>query len=259
MKRILVAVGLLALLVGLAGCTALTGPADPDEEQLVGNGTYEWDTAANATIEINQSSFTAIYAVENRTSLEAYQRDGLGQERAVDVSVVRFRHANGTLVTVSNSSMEVERGGGRTTITLPGNVSGQLAFTAPRFGKAFALPTFVQGSYDVTIPAGTRVGIPLLGQVTPGGFSTSVGDDGRMTVSWENVEGQSIRIAWYLQRDVYLFGSIVLVGALLAVGGSLYYYRQIKRLQARREDVGLDVDVEGDDDPRDKGPPPGMR
>lgn len=259
MKRHVLALGLLVLLAGLAGCSAIMGPGEPDEEALVGNGTYEWDTDANATIEVNQSSFTGIYSVDNRTTFDVYQRDGLGQERALELSALRFRYENGSLVTVRNSSMAVERGGGRTTIALPGNVSGQLAFTAPRFGKTFSLPTFVEGSYDVTIPRGTRVGIPLLGQVNPGGFSTSVRDDGRMTVSWDDVESDGVRISWYLQRDVYIFGGLVAIGIALAIGGTLYYYRQIKRLEARRKEVGLDMEVDPDDDPRDKGPPPGMR
>lgn len=259
MKRHLLALGLLVVLAALAGCTAITGPGDPGEEQLLGNASYEWETSANATIEVNGTSFTGIYRLENRSSIDLFQRDGLGQEHALDVSALRFQHPNGSIATVSNSSMTAERGGGRTTVTLPGNVSGQLAFTADRFGKTFALPTFVEGSYDVTIPQGTRVGIPLLGQVDPGGFTTDVRDDGRMTVSWEDVESESIRISWYLQRDVYIFGTLVVVGIGLAIGGTLYYYRQIKRLKARREEVGLDVDVDSDDDPRDKGPPPGMR
>lgn len=259
MRRHLLALGLLALLVGLAGCSAITGPGQPDEETLVGNGTYDWDTDANAALEVNQTAFTAIYGVENRTELEVYQRDGLGQERALDVSTLRFRYPNGSMVTVRNSSMNVERGGGRTTITFPGNVSGQVGFTASRFGKTFGIPNFVEGSYDVTIPRGTRVGIPLLGQVNPGGFSTDVREDGRMTVSWDNVESDGIRISWYLQRDVYIFGSLLGIGIALAIGGTLYYYRQIKLLEARRKEVGLDMEVDSDDDPRDDGPPPGMR
>lgn len=259
MKRHVLALCALALLVGLAGCSAFMGPDQPDEDVLVGNESYDWNTDANATLEINETSFTGIYSVENRTSFDAYQRDGLGQEHALEVSAVRFRYQNGTKVTVSNSSMSVERGGGRTTVSLPGNVSGQLAFTASRFGKTFAVPTFVQGSYDATLPHGTRVGIPLLGQVNPGGFTTSVRDDGRMTVTWDNVETDQVRISWYLQRDVYIFGGLVVIGVILAVGGTLYYYRQIKRLEARRKDVGLDLETDADDDPRDKGPPPGMR
>lgn len=259
MRRHVLALGLLALLVALAGCSAITGGGDPDEETLVGNGTYDWETDANATIEVNQTSFTGIYNLENRTSIDLYQEDGLGQEHALDISVLRFRYANGTVVTVRNSSMDVERGGGRTTVTLPGNVTGQLGFTAERFGKTFAIPTYIEGTYDVTIPRGTRVGIPLLGQVNPGGFSTNIRDDGRMMVSWDDVESDSIRISWYLQRDVYIFGTIVIVGIAFAIGGSLYYWRQIKQLEARREEVGLDVETDSDDDPRDKGPPPGMR
>ena len=255
MRRHVLALGALALLVGLAGCAA--GPGQSSEEELVGNATYDWDNDANATIQLNGSAFTAVYAVENRSTFEVFNRDELGQERAVRISSLRFRYPNGTMLTVQNESLAVERGGGRTTITLPNNSSGKLAFTAPRFGKSFGLPTFVTGTYDVTLPQGARVGIPLLGQVSPPGFTTDV-SDGLMTVSWDDVSGRQFQIAWYLQRDVYIFGGIVVIGIVLALGGSLYYYRQIKQLEAKRKDVGLDVDYD-DDDPRDRGPPPGMR
>ena len=258
MRRHLLALGALAILVGLAGCASVMGPTQQPAEELVGNATYDWDNDANATIHLNGSAFTGVYAVENRSTFEVFSRDGLGQERGFDLSSVRFRYPNGTELTVRNESLAVERGGGRTTITLPGNATGQLAFTAPRFGKSFGLPTFVEGSYDVTLPRGARVGIPLLGQVSPPGFTTTV-EDGRMTLSWDDVDGRQFRIAWYLQRDVYIFGGIVLIGALLAIGGTLYYYRQIRQLEARRKEVGLDMEVDADDDPRDKGPPPGMR
>jgi hypothetical protein len=42
---------------------------------------------------------------------------------------------------------------------------------------------------------------------------------------------------------------------VLGTGGALYYYLQIRETVKRREEVGLDIDIE-DDDGRD--PPPGM-
>lgn len=258
MNRHVLALGALLLLVGLAGCSAITGPPELDEGELVGNASYDWETDANATVFLNDTSFTAVYAVENRSAFEVFQRDGLGQERSIEISAVRYRDPNGTILTVENGSLSVDRGGSRTTIVLPGNATGQVAFTAPRFGKSFSVPTFVHGSYEVTLPPNSRVGIPLLGQVSPGGFESSV-DDGRMTLTWDNVDVQGLHVAWYLERDVWIFGGLVLIGILLAVGGTLYYYRQIKVLEAKREEVGLDVDTDGDDDPRDRGPPPGMR
>jgi hypothetical protein len=102
------------------------------------------------------------------------------------------------------------------------------------------------------------VGVPLLSQVSPGNYTTTV-EDGRMTIRWANRTDGTLRVQYYLQRDLVLFGGLLLIGLAVAGGGSLYYWRQIRQLESRREDIGLDVEDEGEDDPRDRGPPPGMR
>lgn len=258
MTRRLLAVAALFALVALAGCSAVFGPPATDEEALAENASYDWNTDANATLALEKSSYTAIYEVRNRSHFEVFHRDGLGQERSLAISALYFRYANGTKVSVDNSSLSATRGGGRTNVTLPGNVSGRLAFTAPRNGKAFAVPAHVTGSYDVTLPGGARVGVPVMAEVSPAGFSTSGPDDGRVTVHWDEVDARQVLVRWYLQRDLAIFSLLIAVLVVVGSGGSVFYYRRIKRLQARREEVGLDVDAE-DDDPRDRGPPPGMR
>nr|WP_274326221.1 DUF5803 family protein [Halosimplex aquaticum] len=45
---------------------------------------------------------------------------------------------------------------------------------------------------------------------------------------------------------------------LVGIGGALYYLRQIRVLERRREEIGLDVETETDEFD-DDGPPPGMR
>jgi len=99
--------------------------------------------------------------------------------------------------------------------------------------------------------------VPLLSQVSPGNYETSVDEDGYMTVVWDDVSSQSLRVRWYLQRDLLLFTGVAVVAIVVGSGGALYYYRQILQLKRRREESAIDVD--GDDDPRDRGPPPGMR
>jgi len=257
MIRRLLGVLALVVLVALTGCSAIFGSPSTDEAALAENASYDWDTEANATLTLETSSYTAIYRIENCSEFAVYSRDALGQEQSIAISALRFRYPNGTEISPAKHSLSAERGGGRTTITFPGNVSGQVAFEAPRHGKAFGVPTHVDGSYAVTLPDGARVGVPILAEVSPGGFSTDLGTEDRVTVTWEDVQTNQVRVRWYLQRDLLIFS--LLVGALIVVGGGgmVFFYRQIKRLRGRREEVGLDVDQ--DDDPRDRGPPPGMR
>jgi uncharacterized protein HemX len=61
-------------------------------------------------------------------------------------------------------------------------------------------------------------------------------------------------VRYYLQRDLYLFGGLLALMLVVGAGGAGYYYLQIRETVRRREEVGLDVDVEDDRD----DPPPGM-
>lgn len=250
-RRLLVGIGLFALLVGLAGCSTILGPGEPDPEKIEQNVSYDWNTSANATINVTKNGYTAVYAIENRSHIELYRRDALGTEHPLDIEGLKFQYQNGTVTNVSTDNVELQRR--QANVTLPAE-DGKLAFRSKRTGKQFAMPTFVQGTYDVTLPDGARVGVPLLAQVSPGDYETSLTDD-RVTVSWDDVESRSISLRWYLARDLLLFGGLAGLLVVLGALGALYYLRQIRELEQRRAEVGLDVDT-GDND--DSGPPPGM-
>lgn len=258
MRRRLAILGLLAVLVSLAGCSSVLGPGEPDQARLNENASYDWETNATVSITLNRSSFTGVYNVSNRSSIEVYSRDDLGRERYLDVSALRYRYPNGTVVQFNESAtFAVDRTRTRTVLTVPNDTAGKVAFTAPRHGKAFSTPVFVEGSHEVRLPRNARVGLPFLSQVMPGGYGTATSAD-YMTVRWENVTSRTLRVRWYLQRDLLLFAGVFGVAVAVGSGGALYYYRQIQRLKRRRDEVGIDVE-EDDDDPRDRGPPPGMR
>ncbi|MFB6142708.1 MAG: DUF5803 family protein [Halorientalis sp.] len=250
MRRRWLAVGALALLAVLAGCSAVLGPGQPDAEQIRQNATYDWTTSANVTVDLRTNEYTAVYVVDNRTEMELYRRDALGSEYPLDVRGLQFQFTNGTVRNVSVANVSLTRD--RAIVDLPAR-NGKLAFTVPRNGKSWSTPTFVDGSYDVTLPPNTRVGVPLLAQVSPDGYTTELVDN-RVTISWDDVETDTVSVRWYLVRDLWLFGGLVVVALVVGAGGLLYYLRQIRALERQREEVGLDVDV-GDD--RD-GPPPGM-
>ncbi len=248
-RRLALGLVALAALVALSGCSIL-GPGEPDAEALGEDVTYNWTADANATIDINDTRYHAIYRVENQSSIELYDRDALGTEQPLDIEGLKFQFANGTVRNLTDDDVELSRR--RMTVSTPGgNVSGKVAFSSPRNGKSFGLPTFVSGTYEVTLPKDGRVGVPILAQVSPGDYDTALRND-RVTLTWSDVEQRSLSIRWYLERDLWLFGGLVILSLLLGGGGVLYYLRQIRQLERRREEVGLDVDT-GDD-----GPPPGM-
>ena len=252
-RRLLVAVGLLAVVIGLAGCSSILGPGEPDPEKIERNVSYDWNTAANATINVTKNEYTAVYAIENRSEIDLYQRDALGTKHPLEIEGVKFQYPNGTVANVSAESVDLQRK--RAVVDLPAE-DGKLAFRAPRTGKQFGMPTFVEGTYEVTLPEQARVGVPILAQVSPRGYETTLEND-RVTVSWDDVDARTISVRWYLARDLLLFGGLFALMLVLGTMGALYYLRQIRELEARREEVGLDVDTGDESD--DGGPPPGMR
>jgi hypothetical protein len=225
-------------------------------EELTGNASYDWNRTADVSYNVTSDTYGAIHAVSNRSHLEVYTRDALGSEIPLEITALRFRFANGTVVTADHPDLSASRGSSRTNITLPAS-EGDVAYSGYRNGKEFRTPAFVEGSYAVTLPVSARVAVPLLSSVSPGGYERRFADN-RVTVRWASIESGTLHLRWYLQLDLLLFSLIAVVGVGLAIGGTVYYLRQIKRLQRRRESVDVEVDTD-DDDPRDRGPPPGMR
>ena len=257
MTRRTLIVGALLVLLALSGCTALFGPGEPNPERLNQSANYTWEADANVTITIEKNSFQGVYNVGNRSELRVYQSDALGQDSYLQVSAVQFRYENGTVVNNSHDGLSVSQTRERTILTVPNNTSGQVAFTAPRQGKQFSTPVFVEGPTNVTLPPGARVGIPLLSNVSPPASSRSVTDN-RMTLTYDNVTAGNMNVRYYLQRDILIFGSIFGGAIVFGTVGVIYYWRQIQQLRKTREETAIDIDAE-DDDPRDRGPPPGMK
>jgi hypothetical protein len=285
-RRLLAGVGLLALLVGLSGCT-LFGPGSVNQGKLADDpaSEYEWDADTDAYLEVNRNNYTAVYRVGQRTTgsleqpytMELYERDALGTDQPLDPSSLQFRYENGSRlrfvdgegdsanlvmfrengsrVDVPEEKLVVNKTRRRTRVFLPSNETGQLAFTAPKNGKQVATPTFVRGSYEMVLPEGTSVGLPVLAQVSPGASRTET-VDGRVHVYWDSVDrASSVVVRYYLDRDITLFGGMVALLVVLGAGGAVYYYRQIRETVKKREEVGLDVET---DDESEGGGPPGF-
>jgi len=257
MRRRGLVLGAVLVLAALSGCTTLLGPGEPDPAQLNESADYTWDTSVNASITVEKNSFAGVYSVENRSEIEVYRSDALGQESHLEISALQYRYPNGTVVNASSSALSVDQTRERTIIDVPNESAGYVAFTAPRQGKLFTTPVFVEGPTNLTLPPGARVGVPLLSQVSPPADDRSVTDN-RMTLTYENVTSQSLSVRYYLQRDLLIFGSIFGGAIVIGIGGTVYYWRQIQALKRRREETAIDIDTEGDDF-GDDGPPPGRR
>lgn len=249
-RRRLGALAVLAV-VALAGCTAgPLGPGPVNQDAIGKNVTYDWKSSANASITVTGGTYEAVYDVRARTggtdeqppTFEVHQRDALGRNSPLSIQGVKFQYPNGTVVGIDAASIDNKKK--RKVVTLPAS-EGHLAFRSSTGGKRFSTPTFVQGSYEVTLPAGMRVGVGLLARVNPSGYEKQIANN-RVTIQWENVRGRSVVVRYYLVRDLWLFaaGALALVG--LAIGGAAYYRRQIRELERKRKEVGLDVETESD-------------
>lgn len=243
----------VGLLVVLSGC--LGGTSEIPEEELAQDAEYEWDADATVHFNLTESrAYTAVIDVENRSELRIHRETVYQGDQPIDLRALQFRFENGTVVNGTHEGLNATRTSDETVLSFPAS-NGTVAYTAPRAGKSFASPVFIEGSYSLDLPEGTRVGIPLLSQTRPGGYE-SVVEDNRMSLVWEELSSGSIRVQYYLVRDLYLFGGLFLLASFVGVAGVTYYLREIRQAKAKREEVGLDVEVPEDDS---DGPPPGMR
>ncbi|MFB6117569.1 DUF5803 family protein [Halosegnis sp.] len=273
----------LAVLLATAGCSTILGPGEADPADLAADASYDWNVSADAYLEVNKGNVTAVYRVANRTTgtreaenptIEIYTRDTLGTEQPETVRAVKFRYPNGTLVEFTETNdgavatvqypngtsrqapdlMTVDRTRSRTVVALPANQTGRLGVTVPKNGKSVTTPAYVEGSYEVVLPERAEVGVPLLAKVRPSADRRAEVDD-RVHVYWNQVTAPTLSVRYYLDRDLLLFGGLAAGATAIGLAGAGYYLLQLRETRRKREEVGLDVDIEDDDSRR---PPPGM-
>ncbi|MFP9190418.1 DUF5803 family protein [Natronosalvus vescus] len=253
-RRLLLATAVVALLMVTAGCSMIFGGISDetlDEEQ-----DYDdlRDREANVTIEvgsggiISSGEFRAVYDLNDTEELSLY-RSTFYRENALDIRAVRYWYPNGTELT--GSEIHVDQGRSSTEVRVPDS-NGTLAFTGDAGQRTFYLPAFVDDSYEVILPEGYRTTNYLFGQVSPGGYDREVRDD-REHLTWEHT-GSSLSIRFYPSRDIPIFIGVLVLVTTLGGLGVAYYYRQVKRLEEQRKEMGIDVEMDDDDRKR---PPPG--
>jgi hypothetical protein len=248
----------LVAVIFLSGCALFSG-GEIDESQLTGDQEYDWDTNATTTINLSASSnsYATVVDIEGQSELGVYREDTFRGETSVPIEALKFQFANGTVVNATHPGLGASRGSDQTTIRIPAE-NGSVGYTAPRSNKGWTGPVLVDGSVRIDLPKGTRVGLWGLSRVSPTPDENTVDND-RATLRWDEMEaGDPISLRYYLVRDLYVFGGLFALVISLGIGGVTYYYRQVRRAQRKREDVGLDVEMD-DDDVGDDGPPPGMQ
>ena len=264
-RRLLLAFAALVLIAATSGCLGLFGsndvPAERLDSQPPSEGGYAWDANATVHIEILESTkFTAVYEL-NQSEIELYRRDGVGGRNPLSVESMRYRYPNGTVINgseIRNRGGAVQQSREVTTVALPNGTSGgHLAFTSSGSPKRFSLPTYVKGTYEIVLPPDRSIDAPIIGQANPSGYERQTTDDGQSLVRWQNIENaDTVSVQFFLERDLYIFGGVFALFALIGVGGLLYYRQKIEALREQREEMGLSVDTDGDE--FDDDPPPGM-
>lgn len=241
MTRRLVALGTLILLAVLAGCMGPLGGGSIDTSAADESVDYDWNTTANTTLTVESGRVLAVYTIENRSTIEAYDYQRLNNERPVDPVAVRFRYPNGTVV--GPEAMAFSTANSRTVIELPAE-SGQVALVLPKSGKQVRVPVVVEGSHEMILPENAHVQYFLLGRVIPSADERVEEADGRVHLGWEDVTRDRIVVEYYLERDLVVFTAILLLGSVVLVGGLVYYWLQLRELRERREAVAWEDDSE---------------
>ncbi|MEF8771910.1 DUF5803 family protein [Halodesulfurarchaeum sp.] len=229
MRRILVVVALAGLLV-LAGCL---GGGVVEEAKLTESATYDWDTSADTSVNITGGSYQAVLRLENRTNVSLFGPGEFGGEAALPVQAVKYRYPNGTVRNVS--VLSVSEQDERTLIETP-VAGGQVAYTAQVRSSDLYLPVAVNGSHSVTLPPGAEVGLPIIGGATPSGSDITRSDE-RIMLTWSNPDSHIITIDYYQERNLYIFGGLLGIAAVIAGAGLVYFRAQLRSLTARRGEM----------------------
>lgn len=233
MRRTLALVGLLVMVV-LAGCTGSV----VREADLQKQATYDWNTSAAVTVTVSGSQYQTVYTLDNESEVALSIHDELSGTQPIPISAVKFRYTNGTVVNAS--ALTVEEKDRQTVVTFPAR-EGQFAYTAETGSRNLLVPALTNRSHEVVLPPGMRIGFPIFGGATPGGYETTITDD-RVHIRWSSVSTDRISVDYYAERDLYIFAGVVALLLLVAGGGALYYRSVIRRLEAQREAAGLDVE-----------------
>lgn len=124
---------------------------------------------------------------------------------------------------------------------------GRMAISASGSPRRFTTLTYIEGSYVVTLPPGFSTDMPIVGHVSPRGYEIET-IDGRDQITWDSVTSGSVVVQSYRETDLLVFGVILVIAAIAAVIGTVYFRRQLEELRERRRQMGLGVYEDDEDD-----------
>lgn len=262
-RRLLIGILAVVALVATAGCLAyVTGGGEIDDETLDQDPPedYNWESDRDAYIEIRtDATFLAVYNVTGTDEIRMYRTTYYGTEEPLDLRAFRYQYPNGTVIPGSEfreRGGEIDQTPDEVWIRFPEELSdGKIALQASSTPKRFVLPVYVTGSYEIVLPPNREATFPIAGNIAPRNYEVENRGD-RQHITWENIDGGTILVQFYLERDLYIFAVIVVVATGIGLSGALYYKRKLEELREEREELGLDVDIDDDDS---DGPPPGLR
>ncbi|MGM0604514.1 MAG: DUF5803 family protein [Halobacteriota archaeon] len=251
-RRLVFATFVVVLLAASAGCLGwITGGGEVSPEALDQDPAepYAWETDRDAHITVLGGSFQAVYRVEGGQKLRLYRSDAYGTDDPLDVSAVRYRYENGTVITgtaIEARGGAVEQTTDEVFVTVP-DADGQLGLTGSAIPRRFSVPVYVEGSYEVVLPPGQRIDFFLFSNVVPRDYETELVDD-QLHLYWEDVTSSTVVVQSYRQRDLYIFAGAVVLLTLVGIVGLTYYRRKIDELHDARLEMGLGVNEDGDED-----------
>lgn len=258
-RRFVLAVVVVAIVAVSAGCLGyVTGGGEVTNETLDAEPPreYQFDTDRDADFDLAANgTYTVVYNATDREDIRLYEATVYGGDQPLEFEAFRYRYADGTVINGSEFRArggEIDRTPDETWIRFADEMDdGQVAFSGTGSPRRFTMLAYVHGSYAVTLPEGFSTDIPIVGHVSP--RSHEVTDvDGRTRITWESVTGGSIVVQSYRERDVFVFGVILVVAVVVGAIGTVHFRRQLEELRQRRLDMGLGV-YEDDEDGGDDG------
>lgn len=251
-RRFALAVAVVALLAVSAGClTYVNDGGDVANETLDADPPQAYDFATDRDAVINLSTgtqYTVVYNVSGVDEIRFYRQTPYAGDQPFEFESFRYQYPDGEVINGTEFRArggEVDRTPDETWVRFaPEMEGGRMAISAAGSPRRFTTRTYVEGSYAVTLPPGFSTDVPVVGHVSPRSHTIET-VDGRDRITWDSVTSGSVVVQSYRETDLVVFGVILVIAAVAAVIGTVYFRRQLTELRERRREMGLGV---SDDD-----------